>query len=165
MERTEERSRLVDTLRRFETLMVATRSPNGTMHSRPMAVAEVDERGEIWFVSAKETEKVEEVGADPAAVVTGQDAERYVSVSGELDVIHDPARIAALWRTSFNIWFPEGKDDPNAVLLRLRPMVGEYWQHGALTGVRYLFEATRALLDGTAPNDDALDHAKVSMAV
>jgi len=157
------KTKLIDVLRSFDTLMVATRTPNGSIHARPMAVADVDDGGEVWFVTAKESEKVDETSADAAALVTGQDDHRYVSVSGQLDIINDRERIAALWKASWNVWFPEGKDDPSAVLMRLRPQIAEYWLQGGLKGVRYLFEATRALLDGTTPRDEALDHAKVSL--
>jgi general stress protein 26 len=107
---------------------------------------------------------VDEVAMDPSALVTGQGEHTFVSLSGQLDILHDPERLHALWKPAWNIWFPNGKDDANAVLMRLRPEIGEYWLHGALKGVRYLFEATRALLDGTTPQDEALEHAKVPMS-
>jgi len=159
----EDRKKLVEALRRFDTLMVTTRATNGTIHARPMAVAEVDDVGEVWFVTAKQSDKVAEVESDDEALVTGQESGRYVSLSGELDVIHDPEKIAALWKPTWNVWFPEGKDDPSAVLLRLRPTVGEFWLSGGLKGVRYVFEAARALLDGRTPDDASIEHAKVPM--
>jgi general stress protein 26 len=162
-ERAEVKRKLVEALRAFETLMVATTSPHGEIHARPMAVAEVDDNGDVWFVTDKESPKVDEITADPHALATGQDGRNYVSLSGELHIIHDPERLAALWKTSWNIWFAQGKDDPNITLMRLRPSVGEYWLVGGLKGVRYLFEATRALLDGTVPRDDELEHSKVPL--
>jgi general stress protein 26 len=157
------RKKLVEALRRFDTLMVTTKATNGTIHARPMAVAEVDESGEVWFVTAKESDKLTEIESDDEALVTGQGSGCYVSLSGELDIIHDPQKVAALWKASWNVWFPRGQNDPTALLLRLRPSVGEFWVSGGLKGVRYLFEATRALLDGSAPRDEAVDHAKVPM--
>jgi len=162
-ERSEAKRKLVEALRAFDTLMVATNAPNGTIHARPMAVAEVDDAGDVWFVTDKESHKVDEIGADPTALVTGQDDRNYVSLSGELDVIHDPERLAALWKTSWNVWFADGKDDTSVTLVRLRPRVGEYWLASGMKGVRYLFEATRALLDGTIPRDDQVEHAKVPL--
>ena len=154
---------LIEALRGFETLMVATEASNGTIHARPMAVAEVDDAGEIWFVTPKESDKVDEVVVESRALVTGQNAKAYLSVSGQMDVIHDPQRIDVLWKPAWNVWFPDGKDDPNVVLMRLRPEIGEYWLSSGLKGIRYLFEATRAMLDGTIPRDDEMTHAKVPL--
>ncbi|HVH43060.1 MAG TPA: pyridoxamine 5'-phosphate oxidase family protein [Labilithrix sp.] len=155
--------KLVEALRSFETLMVATNAPNGTIHARPMAVAEVDDGGDVWFVTEKESHKVDEIVADSTALATGQDARAYVSLSGRLDIIHDPRRLAALWKSSWKTWFPDGEDHTSMTLMRLRPEIGEYWLAGGLKGVRYLFEATRALLDGTAPREGEVEHAKVPM--
>jgi general stress protein 26 len=159
----EDKRKLIEALRAFDTLMVATNAPNGTIHSRPMTVAEVDDDGEVWFVTNKESPKVDEIVADSRALVTGQGDRNYVSLSGQLDIIHDPEHVASLWRPSFRVWFPKGKADPSVTLMRLRPAVGEYWLVGGLRGVRYLFEATRALIEGTRPRDDAFEHAKVPL--
>jgi general stress protein 26 len=151
--------KLIAALRAFETLMVATIATNGAIHARPMRVAEVDAAGEIWFITEKESGKIDEIALDATALVTGQDAGRFVSVSGRLDVIHDPERVHALWKPGFDRWFSDGSE--RAVLLRLRPETGEYWVSESLTGMRYAFAATRAVLDGTTPVDETVDHAKV----
>lgn len=159
----EDKRKLVDALRGFETLMVATNAPNGTIHARPMAVGEVDDACEVWFVTEKDSHKVDEIVADATALVTGQNDRSYVSLSGVLDIIHDPERVAALWKTSWDAWFPEGRNDEDVTLMRLRPKIGEYWLASGVKGVRYLFEATRALLDGTTSREDRLEHAKVPL--
>src|SRR5690606_6050132 len=150
----DERTKLIDVLRGFSTVMVTTTAENGTLHARPMAVAEVDDQGELWFVTSSESEKTGEVKRDHRAVVTGQSSSPYASVSGRLDLIHDRERVHALWKEAWKVWFPEGKDDPSIVLMRLRPEIGEYWDNSGIQGVRYLFEAARALLDGERPQDD-----------
>jgi general stress protein 26 len=159
----EDKQKLIEALRSFDTLMVATNAPNGTIHARPMAVAEVDDAGEVWFVSESESHKVDEMVADATALVTGQQDGGYVSVSGEIDVINDPERLAALWKSSWNVWFEDGELDARVVLLRLRPTIGEYWMARHIGGVRYLFDATRAFLEGTRPREERLDHAKVPL--
>lgn len=166
METTDVEKKLIETLRKFDTVMVATTADNGTIHSRPMAVAEVGDTGEMWFVTSTDSAKIDEVKGDARALVTGQEKGRYVSLSGRIDVIHDRERIRALWQDSWKVWFPEGKDDPKIVLMRLRPDVGEYWDNRGAEGVRYLFEAARALLDGRSADErggDPKQHAKVPM--
>jgi general stress protein 26 len=158
-----EKKKLIDVLRGFDNVMVTTTAENGSLHARPMAVAEVDDNGELWFVTYASSEKTDEVRTDGRGVVTGQSKAAYASVSGALDIIHDRERVHALWKDTWKIWFPKGKDDPNIVLMRLRPEIGEYWDNTGANGVRYLFEAARALLDGERPRDDRSRHAKVPM--
>jgi general stress protein 26 len=163
MDQTDDKKKLIDALRAFDTLMVATHATNGTIHARPMSVAEVDDAGEVWFVTDKESHKVDEIVSDATALVTGQSDRSYVSMSGQLDVINDPERLAALWKSSWNMWFESGENDPRVIMLRLRPAIGEYWVARGIASVRYLFDATRAFFEGTTSNEATLDHAKVPL--
>lgn len=155
--------KLLDALRTFETVMVITHGPDGNLHARPMAVAAVDATGEVWFVTTRESAKAGEAIADPRVTVTGQSPGLYLAIAGELDTIHDPARIQALWRPSWSVWFPQGKADESLLLLRLRPAVGEYWDERGLGGLRYLFEVAKARLAGETPRDDVLPHARIPL--
>lgn len=166
MEAVDVKEKLIAALRGFDDVMVTTRSENGMMHARPMAVAEVDAVGEVWFVTAEDAEKLDEIDSDDRTVVTGQGKGIYVSLTGRLDVIHDRERIRALWKDAWKPWFPGGKDDPDIVLLRLRPEIGEYWDQRGTKGIRYAFEAARALVNGeqmSDPQGDPRQHAKVPM--
>lgn len=160
------KSKLVEALRSLDTLMVATRAANGSMHARPMAVAEVDDDGALWFVTEKESGKTDEATIDRHALVTGQRKALYVSVSGELDVIADHERIRQLWKESWNVWFPDGPDDAGLVLLRLRPSVGEYWDERGTQGIATVFEVARAFVHGEGPEDlEPQHHAKVPLGL
>lgn len=166
MEEHEIKEKLIETLRAFDTVMVTTTGEGGKMHARPMAVAEVDDDGEVWFVTSKDSGKVGEIKSDARAVVTGQKSGRYCSLSGRLDPMHDRERVHALWKESWKAWFAGGKDDPSIILMRLRPEIGEYWDERGTQGIRYLFEAARAMLDGRSVDervDDPELHAKVPL--
>lgn len=166
MEGTDVKQKLIDALRKFDTVMVTTLAENGTIHGRPMVVAEVDDAGEVWFVTSSDADKLTEIESDDRAVITAQEKGLYLSVSGRLDVLHDREKIQALYRPAWKPWFPGGKDDPSLVLLRLRPEIGEYWDQRTMKGLRYMFEAARALIDGERLSEAATDprqHAKVPM--
>ena len=156
------KKRLIDALKKLDTVMVTTFAENGTMHARPMVLGDIGSSCDLWFVTAKSSEKTHEVQTDSRAVVTGQGRGLYVSVSGQLDVIEDPAKVRALWKETWRAWFPKGKEDPNIVLLRLRPEIGEYWDQGA-KGLRFLFEAAKAIVNGKRVEADPKQHAKVPM--
>lgn len=157
----EVKDRLVEVLCAFETLMVATNTPDGTIHARPMLVAEVEEGGDVWFATERESQKVNEVLANPTALVTGQGGGGFVSLSGELDIVQDLERIAALRKPSWTTWFSESTSDADVTLLRLRPSIGEYWLAGSLDGVRYHFE--KLPQEGPLPRAKHIEHAKVTL--
>jgi general stress protein 26 len=167
METTDVRKKLIETLRHYDTLMVTTTATNGTMHARPMAIAEIDDSGEVWFVTRDDTPKIDEVMKDARTLVTGQEKGRFVSLTGRIDVIKDREKIRALWKEAWKAWFPDGKDDPSIVLMRVRPEIGEYWDNRGTRGVRFMFEAAKALLNGRSAADagtnDPKQHAKVPL--
>ena len=66
MDDVDTKAKLVEVLRTFDDLMVATLADDGTIHARPMAVAEVDEAGEVWFATVDGSPKVDEASADEA---------------------------------------------------------------------------------------------------
>ena len=158
------KTRLIEALKKLDTVMLTTRADNGELHARPMAVADAEQDGELWFVSGKSSEKTHEIKSDPRAVVTGQQSGLYVTLNGQLDVIQDRAKIAQLWKETWKAWFPNGKDDPNITLLRLRPESGEYWDNTGAQGLKYVFKMVQAVVNGkvTDANDPKI-HAKVQL--
>lgn len=162
------RAKLLDTLKSIDTAMVATYSPDTrTMHARPMALAEIDGAGELWFITSKTSGKVEEARGDSHALVTAQSKLAFVSISGRIDVLVDPERTKTLWKESWKAWFPNGPTDANICLLRVRPEIGEYWDERGFSGLRYLFEAAKAIATGETIPEEAISrpdqHAKVAM--
>lgn len=164
MNEVDTKTKLVEVLRTFDDLMVATMAENGTIHARPMAVADIDAEGNLWFATMEQSEKTDEAQVDARALVTGQSKGAYVSLSGTVEVRHDRERIEALWKDSWKAWFPEGKDDPDLVLMCVRPEIGEYWDQRGAKGVRYLFETARAIVQGDRAREVGPEqHAKVTM--
>lgn len=164
MKDTNVKAKLVEMLGKLDTLMVATTGDGGMFHARPMAVADVETDGIVWFVTAKESPKVSEISTDDRAMVTGQNDRLFVSVSGRLRTVDDRARLRELWKDTWKVWFPNGKDDPSITLMRFSPEIGEYWDNRGTKGLRYVFEAAKALVDGRRPGEVGPDqHAKVGM--
>lgn len=150
--------------KKFDNVMLSTTLSDGALHSRPMAVAEVDEQCTMWFVTSTDTAKVAEANADARGAVNAQDGHLFLSMSGALSIVHDRARIEAMWKPAWEVWFPNGKDDPTITLMRFAPQAAEYWDNTGVKGVRYLFEAAEALLKGERPQPSDKDqHAKVSL--
>jgi general stress protein 26 len=151
-------------LERFDTAMLATRQPDGTLHARPMAVARAQNNGDLWFVSDIGSGKVEEVLRDSGVVATFQSPGRFLSISGTAEVVGDEALIEAIWREDWKTWFPLGRDDPGLVLIHVRAREAEYWDETRTRGVRYAFEKARAALRGRPfERADAEHHGKLEL--
>lgn len=157
--------KLHELLEEFGTAMLVTRTADGDLRGRPMALAEVEPDGTLWFASGRHSGKVEELEKDGHVVVTMQSKAKFVSLSGTAKTVDDRAKIAKLWKAEWKVWFPDGKDDPEVVLLRVDGKAGEYWDNSGTSGIKYLIKAGKALVTGTKPGvgEDPEVHGKVTL--
>jgi general stress protein 26 len=157
--------KLGELLEDFGVAMLGTRTAKGQLRARPMALAEVEEDGTLWFATDRHSGKLDELAQDPQAVVVMQSSTKFVSLSGTATPVEDRERIARLWKAEWKDWFPKGQDDPNLVLLRVDGHTGEYWDNSGTHGVKYLVEAGKALVTGTRPEvgGDPKTHGKVDL--
>lgn len=125
----------VERLRQFETGVLITHGPNGKLHGRPMAVAEVepvesDRLGcYLWFLTGLETHKMDEIRVNREVLVAFQNRQaQFLTLSGQAEIIQDADRIDAFWRDAFRAWFPLGKTDPGLALIRVRLEQGQLWE-------------------------------------
>ena len=122
-------TRLNDLIKGIEFAMLTTIRSNGSLHSCPMATAEVHGDGALWFFSSNKSEKVEAIKGDPRVNLAYCDpgSQRYVSITGNAEPIRDHVRAKALWGPLYDRWFPKGLEDPNLILLRIDVRDAEYW--------------------------------------
>jgi general stress protein 26 len=157
--------KLRDLLEGFGVAMLVTRTSDGNMRGRPMALADVEPDGTLWFATERGSDKIDEIGQDGHVVVTMQSSTKFVSLSGRATPVDDRSKVARLWKAEWKVWFPGGKDDPNILLLRVDGDAGEYWDNSGTSGVKYLIEAGKALVTGSRPEvgGDPKVHAKVEL--
>ena len=110
--------------------MLTTQASTGALRSRPMATHQLDPDGTMWFFTRADSEKVAHIRQQPAIALGFSDLQAQVSVTtaGQAEIVNDQAKVNALWNESMLDWFPEGKDDPNIVLLRITTLDGECWE-------------------------------------
>ena len=160
---TNPRQKFQDLLSGFSYGMLVTKTPDGELHARPMALAEIAANGDLWFATGRDSRKVDEITADEHVCVTFQDGSHYLTVTGSAEPVHDRSRIDELWHEAWRIWYPQGKDDPNLVLLKVTAHTGEYWDNSSLEGLKYLLEAGKALVTGARISIDPDQHQKVAL--
>ena len=146
--------------------MLVTHTPAHGLRARPMQIAGVDADSRVWFFTALESGKVEEIALDThVAVVCQKNRDLYVSLTGKASVLRDPAKVEELWKEPFKAWFPGGKDDPQLSLVSVTPEEGEYWDNEGFRKIKYLFEAAKAYAKGTKPEiEEGEQHGKVKLA-
>lgn len=158
---TNPRQKFQDLLTGFSHGMLVTKTPAGALHARPMALAEIADNGDLWFATGRDSRKVDEVNADEHVCVTFQDGSHYLTVTGTAEAVRDRAKIDELWSDAWKVWYPQGKADPNLVLLKLTADIGEYWDNSSVQGLKFLFRAGKALVTGEGVDIDPDQHEKV----
>lgn len=124
-----------EAVKKFKTLVEDIRvcmfitNTNSDEHTRPMSTAEVDEDGTLWFLTDIRSVKVDEVQAerDVHLVFSHPGKESYLDVWGTGTVHQDRQLIKAKWSPPAKAWFPEGDEDPNLALLKIKPTAVYYW--------------------------------------
>lgn len=106
-----------------------TTNDGGVLRSRPMQTQDFEFDGDLWFFTSSNTHKAEEIERDNRVNVAyaAPDDNTYVSVSGTASIIKDREKIDEYWNDALKAWFPEGKDAPDLVLLKVAVEQAEYW--------------------------------------
>jgi len=163
-QRTEEH--FFEILKEFDDAMLVTHGAATGLHARPMAIADVDADGSIWFITGEDTAKVYELEKDAAMLAVMQSKAKQLTVGGRGELRRDRAKVQEIWKETFRAWFKD-KNDPNIVLIRLNPIEAEYWDASGLQGVKYALNMAKAAVSGKPlPHDDPGDpesHAKLHL--
>lgn len=161
-----QRDKVFEMLRGFDTVMLVTVNAEGRVESRPMQIAEIDDRtGNLSFFTGRDTRKVDEIMTNEHVAVVCQDQRsRYLAISGTALIVHEPSRVRELWKEAYRVWFPDGPDDSQLRLLVVEPRLAEYWDHRGTNKLEYLFEAAKAYVSGDRPREDDDDqHGRVPL--
>src|SRR5690349_5444959 len=143
-----------DLIKGIRFAMLTTVDTDGSLRSRPMATQEAEFDGELWFFTGASSPKVDEVERDHRVNVSyaAPDDNTYVSVSGTARMVRDKAKAKELWNPALKAWFPEGLDDPDLALLRVRVEKAEYWDSPSSKMVQ-LYGLAKAMLTGKRADD------------
>ena len=134
--------------------MFVTDLGNLPLAGRPMATQEVDEEGNIWFMSDRNSDKNKEIENDDKVQLFYSHTSNYeyLSVFGKAEIANDRSKIVELWTPMAKTWFKEGKDDPNISLIKVIPEDAYYWDTKNNKMVSLVKFAMGAI--GITPKDD-----------
>jgi general stress protein 26 len=101
---------------------------------RPMSVQQIDDQGNLWFLSANDSHKNQEIAIDRSVKLFFQGSAHadFMYLTGKAEIITDRNKIEELWDPIMKTWFTEGKDDPRITVIKFIPEEGYYWdtKHG-----------------------------------
>ena len=116
-------------MRDLDFCMLTTRSSDGALRARPMSNnGEVEFDGDVWFFSAADSHKVEEIESDPQVELSFSDTKRFlfISMSGEAEIVRDVKKKQELWIEDLERWFEDGPDSDDIVLVKVTPSTVAY---------------------------------------
>ena len=101
------------------------------LSGRPMRINEIDEDGTMWFFAKVLSNKVYEIVENKkiSLVVVNENDNTYLMVNGTAKISYDEMKMNKLWNPEMKIWFPEGMDDPDMVLIKVSPLEASYWDN------------------------------------
>ena len=153
---------LYDVVNDFDVAMLVTYTGDA-IHARPMAMTHLDNGIGAYLVTNINSLKVDEISANPTALLTFQSARKFASVRGELTVLHDRQLIEKMWKETWKVWFPGGKTDSKLCLLKVDAERAEYWDNSGIQGLKYLFEGLKSVVLKKRPETDQKQNAKVTL--
>ncbi|MCR1160236.1 MULTISPECIES: pyridoxamine 5'-phosphate oxidase family protein [Micrococcaceae] len=120
-------SKVTDIINGAKIGMVTTVNEQGALVSRPLAIQDVKDDGDMWFFTGLGTSQVAHVRNDPRVNVSFGKNTEWVSVAGNAEVVTDRQIIRDMWNQTVEAWFPDGPETPEVCLLRVDSESAEYW--------------------------------------
>jgi general stress protein 26 len=159
-----EAQKVKDLVKDIKMTMLTSISEDGSLHSRPMTLQEIDSEGNLWFFTSVDGEKSHEIEKEVHVNLAFSQPKdnTYVSVSGIAEVIQDRAKAEKLWSPVLKAWFPKGLEDPELALLKVSMETAEYWDAPNGTMVQ-LFGMVKAVLTGKPYQANKSEHDRVRL--
>jgi general stress protein 26 len=161
-ENSQELKKITDIISGIHFAMLTTAEPDGSLHSRPMTTQQVEFDGDLWFFTKADSPKVWEAEQHRQVNVSFADPGKgkYVSASGTAVLSRDRAKMEELWKAPYQIFFPQGLEDPEIALLKISVNRAEYWD-SASNAVARAIDFAKAFLKKDP--SELGEHAKLTV--
>lgn len=103
---------------------------NGHLVSRPMDAQQVDDDGNLWFMSRLGSDKNIQIETNDHwvyLIFMDISKQHYLSITGDAEILVDKQKTEEIWDTFAKAWFKGGKDDPEITLIKVTPRESHYW--------------------------------------
>ncbi len=111
----------------IKVTMFATNLTKKPIDVAPMYTKRVDESGNLWFLSSKNSDHNHNIlqDADCQLFYSGGSS-NFLSVYGTAEVIDDRDTVASLYKKMDNAYF-DGPEDPQIRAIKFSPQEAAYW--------------------------------------
>jgi general stress protein 26 len=153
-------SKLYDLIESLETAMFTTRRSDGRLVSRPMATQKRAAGADLWFATARDSEKLDEIRNDAHVNLAyfKDRTKEWVSVSGTAKIVDDRDKIRELWAPDWRAWFADQggehdgtPEDPRIVLIGVDVEIAMFLELNKPQPL-ILFELVKGMITGKAPD-------------
>lgn len=144
--------KIISLVKEIKTGIFVTELTKTPLQSRPMSIQDIDNEGNLWFISSANSNKNFEILKDNHVQLffANNASSQYISIYGEASIYKDQAIIDQLWTPVAKAWFEEGKNDPNVTVIKVVPSDAYYWDTKDGKVISLLKMAGSALFGNTA---------------
>jgi general stress protein 26 len=122
--------------------------------TRPMSTQQVDDEGNIWFMSSLKSDKNAEIKQNNSVQLfySNPGNSEYLSVLGNATISTDRKKIKELWTPFAKAWFQNGENDADISLIKVAPQTAYYWDTKSNKMIS-MIQIIAAMVTGQAPDD------------
>ncbi|MDR7212484.1 pyridoxamine 5'-phosphate oxidase family protein [Flavobacterium piscis] len=122
-------NKLISLVKDINVAIFCTELTKTPLQSRPMSVQEVDDQGNLWFISSSTSNKNFEILKDNQVQLffANNSSSQYISIYGNAAIYKDQEKIDELWTPIAKAWFEEGQRDSNVTVIKVTPSDAYYW--------------------------------------
>jgi general stress protein 26 len=157
----EAKEKMKDLAMDIDFAMFTTALSQHPLHMVPMSTKKVDEMGNIWFLSNKNSQHNQNIKLDSSTHLIYSDPSKmkFLNVYGQALISTDMNIIKELYKSSDDAWF-EGVNDPNITAIGIRPTQAFYWDPKNNTLVTLLKMGVGAI---TGDEPDLMDQGELKI--
>jgi general stress protein 26 len=129
--------------------MLMTIDEHAGPSGRPMLPLLLENDPCLYFLTHQNSRKVSHITARSQVGLTMISKSCYLVVTGTAATSRDQGLIKRLWHPTYRAWFPDGRDDREATVLRVTVDRVDYWEPPRSRVIR-VAQAVKAVLTGRA---------------
>ena len=146
-------NKIKDLAENIKTCMFCTYNSELRLQSRPMSVQKIDDLGNLWFLSDRNSSQNAEITMNKQVeLFFSEPHDKFLTLHGTATIRYDRETIEELYDPIVKVWMPGGIDDPNLSVIKVVPEDGYYWnnKNGKIVAIAKM---TAALVTGKTMDD------------
>jgi len=108
--------------------VLSTVSKAKSVNARVMQIVKVDDDFTVWYTSSRLTDKISEIKNDRkvCVVMSNYKIKTDIRYHGTIEILDDQKTKDRFWQDEWARYYPQGKTDPNYLVLKFSPSEIEF---------------------------------------